>query len=224
MRPVTASSAAGIPLAAASTTAGAPAAMLFIAFVFAISAVVALGLHDPSTRTEQGRLLGDAARGLVYVVRHPTLRTLAVSISLSNVGWGMFFIALPVLVLRRLGGDETFVGLLFALMGVSGSIAVLIMGRISTLGRENVLLAGAMLGEAVAFAIALASAGDVRLIALAMIGFGIANGPFDVTLFTIRQRRTDPAWMGRAFAVSMALNFAAPVLIGLLALKLVSAQ
>ena len=38
--------------------------MLFIAFVFAISAVVALGLHDPSTRTEQGRLLGvlDALR------------------------------------------------------------------------------------------------------------------------------------------------------------------
>ncbi|HET9808141.1 MAG TPA: hypothetical protein VFQ66_00500, partial [Candidatus Limnocylindria bacterium] len=25
---------------------------------------------------------------------------------------------------------------------------------------------------------------------------------------TIRQRRTDPAWLGRAFAVSMALNFA----------------
>ena len=24
----------------------------------------------------------------------------------------------------------------------------------------------------------------------------------------MRQRRTDPAWMGRAFAVSMALNFA----------------
>ena len=29
----------------------------------------------------------------------------------------------------------------------------------------------------------------------------------DIGLFTIRQRRTDPAWMGRAFAVSMGLNF-----------------
>jgi hypothetical protein len=29
----------------------------------------------------------------------------------------------------------------------------------------------------------------------------------DIGLFTIRQRRTDPAWMGRAFAVSMAFNF-----------------
>jgi hypothetical protein len=29
----------------------------------------------------------------------------------------------------------------------------------------------------------------------------------DIALFTVRQRRTDPAWMGRAFAVSMATNF-----------------
>ena len=36
---------------------------------------------------------------------------------------------------------------------------------------------------------------------------GIANGPLDIALFTIRQRRTDPAWTGRAFAVSMAMNF-----------------
>jgi hypothetical protein len=29
----------------------------------------------------------------------------------------------------------------------------------------------------------------------------------DVAMFTLRQRQTDPAWMGRAFAVSMSLNF-----------------
>ena len=32
-------------------------------------------------------------------------------------------------------------------------------------------------------------------------------GRSDIALFTVRQRRTDPAWMGRAFAVSMAFNF-----------------
>ena len=26
-------------------------------------------------------------------------------------------------------------------------------------------------------------------------------------MFTLRQRQTDPAWMGRAFAVSMSINF-----------------
>ena len=41
-----------------------------------------------------------------------------------------------------------------------------------------------------------------------MLVVGLLNGPSDIGLFTIRQRRTDPAWMGRAFAISMALNFA----------------
>jgi len=36
---------------------------------------------------------------------------------------------------------------------------------------------------------------------------GFLNGPVDIAMFTVRQRRTDPAWMGRAFAVSMAANF-----------------
>jgi len=29
----------------------------------------------------------------------------------------------------------------------------------------------------------------------------------DVALFTLRQRRTEPAWTGRAFAISMSINF-----------------
>jgi hypothetical protein len=36
---------------------------------------------------------------------------------------------------------------------------------------------------------------------------GLINGPLDIAMFTLRQRRTDPAWMGRAFTVSMSLNF-----------------
>ena len=36
---------------------------------------------------------------------------------------------------------------------------------------------------------------------------GLVTGPMDIALFTVRQRRTDPAMLGRAFAVSMAFNF-----------------
>ena len=189
-------------------TAGAPAALAFTGALFAVAALVATGLHDPGARTESGALLADAWRGLVYVARHPTLNPLAVSISVANIGWGLFFIALPVLVLQRLGGDAATVGNLFALLGISGFLAVFFMGRVSTRGREHLFLAVAMLGQAFAFAVALFSGGHAELVALAMLLLGLATGPFDVTLFTVRQRRTDPAWMGRAFAVSMALNFA----------------
>jgi len=40
-----------------------------------------------------------------------------------------------------------------------------------------------------------------------IVVIGLANGPFDIGLFTLRQRRTDPAWFGRAFAVSMSVNW-----------------
>lgn len=189
-------------------TLGAPAALIVTGLLFAVAALTALGMRDPSPRTESGALLRDAWDGLVYTARHPSLRSLALSISVANIGWGTFFIALPVLVLDRLGGDAAYVGNLYALLGIVGFLAVFAMGRISTRGRERMLLASAMLGQAVAFAIALVSGGNPLLVALAMILLGLSTGPFDVTLFTVRQRRTDPAWMGRAFAVSMALNFA----------------
>ena len=185
---------------------GAPVALVFTACLFSAAAVVALGLRDPATKGETGRLLPDAWRGLAYVARNRTLRALALAVSTSNLGWGMFFLALPVLVLQRFGRGPEFVGLLFALLGISGSVAVLLMGRVSTRGRERQWLALAMLGEAAAIAIVMLYP-DPLIVALAMLALGIATGPFDIVLFTLRQRRTDPAWLGRAFAVSMALNF-----------------
>lgn len=186
---------------------GAPTALAVTASIFAIAGVVAVGLRDPATRTDSGRLLADAWRGLLYVTRHPTLRALALSVSTANLGWGIFFLTLPVLVLKEFRGGPEFVGLLFALLGISGSVAVLLMGRVSTLGRERQLLAGSMLGHAAAFALILLFPNPI-VVAVSMVILGITSGPFDIVLFTIRQRRTDPAWLGRAFAVSMALNFA----------------
>jgi hypothetical protein len=45
------------------------------------------------------------------------------------------------------------------------------------------------------------------LVVLEMFVVGLLLGPQDIALFTVRQRRTDPAWMGRAFSVSMAFNY-----------------
>src|SRR5439155_24993589 len=54
---------------------------------------------------------------------------------------------------------------------------------------------------------ALAFASNVAVAAGGMALIGIANGPLDLGLFSWRQRATDPAWFGRAFAVSMSLNY-----------------
>ncbi|HYK98564.1 MAG TPA: MFS transporter, partial [Candidatus Acidoferrales bacterium] len=187
---------------------GPPSALGIVALVFFAAAVAASRLQDPGGRVAGGALMRDAWAGLVYVTRHATLRTLALSVSTSNISSGLFFIALPVLVLQRFGGGPQEVGLLFALMGVAGFVSVLLVGRVPSRGREQLFLTGSMLGYSLSFAVILFGAASPLVVAIGMVCVGIATGPFDVGLFTVRQRRTDPAWLGRAFAVSMALNFA----------------
>ena len=174
--------------------------------LYLVAAAVTLGVRDPLGVVPHGRLLADAWAGLVYVARNATLRGLAISISTSNIAGGLFYIGLPVLVLSRLGGGPAEVGQLFALSGVTAAVSVLFIGRIGTEGRERQLLGSAMLIVGVGYT-ALIVSPSLLAVALVMVLIGVATGPFDVVLFTLRQRRTDPAWLGRAFAVSMSLNF-----------------
>lgn len=81
------------------------------------------------------------------------------------------------------------------------------MAEIDTRGRERRLIVWPLVGSAAVYALLFAPP-QLWLIAAVLGLIGLLNGPMDVAMFTIRQRRTDPAWMGRGFAVSMALNFA----------------
>lgn len=96
---------------------------------------------------------------------------------------------------------------MFAASGVTGVIAGLISGRMDTRNRERTLIAVPMLLGAATNALLLLPIG-IGAPVLTMALWGLVNGPMDVAMFTVRQRRTDPAWMGRAFAVSMSFNFA----------------
>jgi MFS family permease len=187
-------------------TVGSLWALALTAAVYAIAAVITVPLRDPIARVAHGGLMSDAWAGLVYTWRNASLRGLGISVSTANVANGLFFIGLPVLVLSHLGGTAAQVGQLFALMGVTAAVSVLFVGRIGTEGHERQLLAGAMLLTGVGYGLVLISP-NLLAAALAMALIGLATGPFDVVLFTLRQRRTDPAWLGRAFAVSMSLNF-----------------
>ena len=175
--------------------------------VFLAAAAVMLRLPEPSGAPRaEGSVLRNAWRGLAYVVRNPTLRGLAVTLSVANLGSGVIYIALPVLVLDRLHSGPTVVGFLWGAMGAGGLIAALVAGRVSTLGRERQMMVATTLLCCAAMAV-LPFAGSLAIVAVAVIVLGIANGPFDIALFTLRQRRTDPAWFGRAFAVSMSVNY-----------------
>lgn len=186
---------------------GGPIAILATASLFGIAAAVLIGVRDPETNTSSsGSLLLDAWDGLRYVLRNATLRGLAYGISIANLGNGIVYIALPVLILQRFHRGPETVGLMFAVLGLFGMITVTLFGRIRSKGIERQMLGYPQFVMALSLVV-LAFAPSLPVVVLALALGGLAVGPIDIALFTLRQRRTDPAWMGRAFAISMSLNF-----------------
>ncbi len=181
-----------------ATLLGAPLAGVLVGFAgpewaiattgigYVAAAALMARVHDP-TPGETGRpsIFVEAWHGLRYVARNASLRGLALTLSTYNLSWGVLNIAVPVLVL---------------------GVSALFFGRINSRGRERHLMVGAIVVSAAAMAL-LPLAASLPLVVAAIVVVGVANGPFDVALFTLRQRRTDPAWFGRAFAISMSVNW-----------------
>src|SRR6059058_1580155 len=202
-----------------ATLLGAPLAGILVGFAgpewaiattgvgYVAAAALMARVHDPTPR-DSGRpsIFVDAWHGLRYVARNASLRGLALTLSTYNLSWGVLNIAIPVLVLGRLHQGPATVGLIWGAMGAAGLVSALLTGRISTHGRERQLMVAAIVVSAAAMAL-LPFAGAVSIVIAALVIVGMANGPFDVVLFTLRQRRTEPAWFGRAFAISMSVNW-----------------
>ncbi len=198
----------GPPLAAGMVAVwGGPVALIVIGLSFGIAAVVVGRVPDPETDTATtGRLLLDAWQGLLYTWRNRTLRGLGLSVAVMNLVGGTYTIVIPLIVLERLHLGEATVGLVFAVQGVAGIVSALIVGRIDSRGREVRMLALPMIASGLFVALLLWSS-SLMTVVIVMFLTGLLSGPLDIALFTLRQRRTDPAWTGRAFAVSMSFNF-----------------
>ena len=186
---------------------GFEAALAIIAASYLAAAIVMIGAPDPRTEVAStGNLLKDAWLGLVYTWHNRTLRALAISLSTMNLGGGVIQIVVPLIILRRLGLGQEVVGYVFGLMGAFGVVSAFLSGRLRTEGREKTLIVLPAFAFVFATAILLWPAGLVPIVLSMALG-GLVNGPMDISMFTLRQRCTDPAWMGRAFTVSMNLNF-----------------
>jgi len=156
----------------------------------------------------QGRLVGEAVAGLLYVIRHRSLRGLAVSYALYQVSFGVLLVAVPVFVMREVSTRQvadTIVGAMWAVSGVAGSLGALYAGHVRVADRERWFIAAGALATAAAIYPFSAYTGLFGL-AVGLAVVGLLTGPVDVGVLTLRQRRTDPDWLGRALAVSMSLN------------------
>jgi MFS family permease len=155
-----------------------------------------------------GTLLGEAWAGVVYVVSNASLRSLAISYALFQVSWGVLIVVVPVVVVKELGAGaiaDSVVGALWAVSGLAGGLGALYAGHLSTVGRERQFIAIGALVTAVAIYPVGASFGLIGL-AVGLVLAGLLEGPVDVGVLSLRQRRTDPDRLGRVLAVSMSFN------------------
>jgi MFS family permease len=151
--------------------------------------------------------LRQALQGLGFVASRPVLRGLAIGYALNMVTWGILWVALPVSVARHFGTGtwESISGLLWAGVGVAGGIGALVCGQLGMVGREVRWMTLCMVATAFGVVIAVTGFG-VPVLACGLLLVGLMSGPIDVGVLTLRQRRTDPADLGRVLAVSISLN------------------
>ena len=188
--------------------AGGPLALAAVGAVFTVATLVMVGIPDPRPPNGLDRQspgpgrCGSSLRGA-----QPNAAGAGLGLSVLNIGGGILQILVPVLLIDQLHQSPAVVGLAWAASGVTGLLAALFVGRIDSHGREKWLIVWPIVATAGAYALLLGP--PQVLVIVAVLGtVGLASGVLDVSMFTIRQRRTAPAWTGRAFAVSMAFNFA----------------
>ena len=187
---------------------GAAPTLLAIAGLYAAAALGLLPTiraGGPVTR-KRGQMLAEAWAGLRYVLRDATLRGLAAAYSCHQMSWGLLVIAVPVAVGHALAGErDAVVGWLWAASGLAGVAGALLAGKLDMLGREPKVMAVGMVVMAIAAGLP-GAAGGVAVLAVALVLTGLAAGPIDVGVLTLRQRVTPPERLGRVMAVSISLN------------------
>lgn len=189
---------------------GALPSLVVIALTFAAAALATARIHYLSPpRAAHTTFLREIVEGVATVFREPTLRSLAFSYSLHQVTWGALVVAVPVFAIRAFTHDtaDAMTGFLWAASGVAGGVGALVAGRLRTMGRERGVMAAGMIATALACWPLSATFGFTGLL-LGLMIVGAVSGPIDVGLLTLRQRRTDPAKLGRVLSISMSLNVA----------------
>ena len=191
---------------------GGPAvAMPVIAGLYALAAVSLIPVLRAAPHLAADRsisVLRAAVAGVTYIVRHPSLRGLAICYSVYQISWGVLVVVVPVAVTHALGSTanaDMVVGALWSGCGCAGALGALATGKVPLIGRgrQMIVFSFGIIGVAI---YPLSASFGLLGLAAGLVVIGLLEGPADVALLTLRQRRTEPQWLGRVLTVSMCLN------------------
>jgi len=190
---------------------GAPAVLVVDAATYAVS-VALVGAFVPAIEAaaveEEDR---GVMAGLRWVAGEPLIRAWRFCLIVGDVAWQAIFVALPVLVVARYGGDPKIVGALFAAFGV-GAVA----GNVAayrTLARVDglTLIGWISIAQALPLwllVLHLPAAGSIAV----LLASGLANGLINPSLHAIVTLRIPTALRGTVMTSLMTLySLAMPI-------------
>ena len=149
---------------------------------------------------EGSSLRGEMAEGIRWLIAHPPMRSLALTIFTFNVTFGAAFSVLVLYASDRLGMDEVGFGLLTTAMAIGGIIGVVSYGRLErrfSLG--DIMRAGLLIETFTHLSLALATLPAVAL--ATFVVFGAHAFIWGTTSTVVRQRAVPDELLGRVGGV-----------------------
>jgi predicted MFS family arabinose efflux permease len=148
-------------------------------------------LHD--LRTEM-------VQGVRWLVAHPPMRTLAVTIIAFNVTFGAAWAVLVLYASERLGMDAVGFGLLTTAIAIGGIIGTASYGRLERRFRlADIMRVGLLIETGTHLVLALTTSPAIAL--LTMVVFGIHAFVWGTTSTVVRQRAVPDELLGRVTGV-----------------------
>ncbi|GIE86446.1 MFS transporter [Actinoplanes regularis] len=183
---------------------GAAFTMVIDAISYLVSALLLSSIRITGTRPPISRkpLFREMGTGLRFVFSHPIIRVAALYATAVNFANGVIFAVLAPFLVRTLGLEPAFVGLVFALDGVGSVLGAAVTARVARrFGTAPALLLTATAGAVFVLAMPLAVTGY----APAIFGFGLGAFAFSAVVASVitrthRQTASPPELLSRVMA------------------------
>ena len=186
---------------------------------FALGAVlifrVVLSAPTEQAPTQRRHLVAEMADGVRWLMAHPPMRTLALTILAFNVTFGAAWSVLVLYAQDRLGMTDVGFGLLTTALAVGGFIGIAIYGSLERRFRlANIMRVGLSIETGTHLVLALTTSPIVAL--LVMVVFGTHAFVWGTVSTTVRQRAVPDALLGRVtgvygVAIYLGLVLGAPI-------------
>ena len=151
-------------------------------------------------RPGRASVLGDLTAGIRWLVAHPPMRTLTLTIVTFNVTYGAAWSVLVLYAIQRLGMDEVGFGLITTAIAIGGVIGTAGYGRLERrfhLG--DIMRVGLVIETVTHLVLALTTSAAVALAMLVV--FGAHAFVWGTTSTVVRQRSVPDEFLGRVGGV-----------------------